>query len=502
MVLLLNILLISSCFMLVALAINTWKHLQINGMSGLFAMIVFFMVWVVGNLVEINASDFNWILWGRNVQQIGVFFTPLCSLIFSVGYTANRKLNKFVYIISVIEIISVILIFTDQYHHIMRERVVLQTDAVFGHAISVTSTKIGSVLVAFNFCVPLIALANFITFTRKVSGKLRRSLWLIIISIFLTFVVAVVQSTVLSQIGINIPIPVWNLPCVALIAYAVIKGGFIGVAPTALNKVFEVIDQGIIVLDENGKVIEHNRRASELMDDIGHSDSIKIGTDILALISGKNNPDEDSFSIDDLPAELNIAQKNRYISLVHHTLNAFRGKLVGYVLVLTDITYLKVRAEIDSLTGIYNREGMTNAFLDLQGQIESEAHLSAMIIDIDDFKKINDTYTHFGGDIILMDFVSTVQSLLSEKYFLGRLGGDEFVIVLPMEIEAVMTIAERLRKCISERSVQYLDHKIQYTISVGVASSVNTDCVLSDLLFKADLALYKAKHHGKNLVSM
>ena len=139
--------------MLIALAIRTGTNLKIIGMPALFAMIVFFMVWVIGNLVEVNSSEFHWMLWGRNIQQVGVFFTPLCTLYFSISYTANRRLGKVAYIISAIQVVSVFLIFTDQYHHIMRLSVLLQTDTVFGRAIAVRSTKIGSALVAFNFCI-------------------------------------------------------------------------------------------------------------------------------------------------------------------------------------------------------------------------------------------------------------------------------------------------------------------------------------------------------------
>jgi diguanylate cyclase (GGDEF)-like protein len=315
-----------------------------------------------------------------------------------------------------------------------------------------------------------------------------------------TFILSAVQSTLLS--GINIPIPVLNLPCVVLLSYVVLRGGFVGVVPTAFNKVFEVIDQGIVVVDENGKVVEHNRRASELMNDIAYSGCLKTGSDIMELVPGHQSALNAGFSIEGLPSELKNAQRDRYISLTCHPLEAFKGKRVGYVIVLTDITLLKVRAEIDSLTGSYNREGLTNAFLDLQNHTESNPFVSAMIIDMDNFKNINDTFGHSGGDVILRDFVSTAQALLSEKYFLGRLGGDEFVIVLSAEIEVAAAVAERLRKSVSERIVQYSNHKIQYTISVGVAACSNGECTLSELLHKADLALYNAKHQGRNLISI
>jgi diguanylate cyclase (GGDEF)-like protein len=501
MPLLTNILLIAAAFLLIALAIRTGKSIRTTGMPSLFAIIIAFSIWVVGNLIELNTSDIHWMLWGRNIQQIGVFFTPLFTLYFSIEYTANDRLRRYAFFISIIQVISVLLIFTDQFHHIMRESVSLQPDAVLGQAFVVRSTKIGSALVAFNFCIPLISIVNLIAFTRTVSAQLKRPLWLIIISMFVTFLVALVQSTLLCNLGIHIPIPVWNLPCLVVFSFAVLKDGFVGVTPTAFSKVFEVIDQGIIVVDAHGKVIEYNRRADELMNETVVTGGLDIGTNITAYITHETPSFADAFSIEGLPKELKNDQRNQYIALAYHTLTSPQGRLIGYVLVLTDITLLKVRAEIDSLTGSYNREGLVNAFADLCKDAEKEPFLSALIVDLDDFKQVNDTYGHLAGDVILCDFVGVAQSLLSEKRFLGRLGGDEFVVILPAETGEAMTLAETLRELVSSRAVPYLNNTIRYTISVGIAGSKNNEnCSLSDLLHRADLALYAAKHQGKNTV--
>ncbi len=115
-------------------------------------MIVFFLIWVIGNVIELNSSDFHWMLLGRNIEQIGVFFTPLCSLYFSIGYTSNKKLSVFAYLISILQLISVILIFTVSL--ITSCGSCCGTDKCFlGQSITVVSTKIGSALVAFNFCI-------------------------------------------------------------------------------------------------------------------------------------------------------------------------------------------------------------------------------------------------------------------------------------------------------------------------------------------------------------
>ncbi|HNW86085.1 MAG TPA: diguanylate cyclase [Candidatus Limiplasma sp.] len=502
MPLLTNILLITSLFLLIALSMRTGKSLRITGMPTLFSTIIFFSVWVGGNLVELNASNFPGMLLGRNIQQIGVFLTPLCTLYFSIDYTANRKLRIMAYLLTVIQVVSIILIFTDSYHHLMRSSVIMQTDPILGHVIVVQSTKVGLALVAVNFCIPLISMTNLIAFTRKVSAQFRRPLWLIIISIFATFVLAFLQSAVLCNLGIHIPIPVWNLPCLVLFSYAVLNEGFVGIAPTALSKVFEVIDQGIVVVNERGIVLELNRRACELMENLRLPGSLKPGTQIAEYLATGNAESQNPFQVEMLPTEIKNTKRNQYLALAYHALESHKGKRIGYVLVITDITLLKVRAEIDSLTGSYNREGMVNAYADLQKDAVRTPYLSALIVDMDDFKTVNDTYGHLGGDVVLCDFVGFVQSLLPEKCFLGRLGGDEFVVILPTEMKTAAEFAEMLRERVSQRTVAYRNDTIRYTASVGIASCKNEECSLSELLHKADLALYEAKREGKNAVHM
>lgn len=500
MALLQNILLIFSCIMLFVLAMRTGAKFSAAGAPALFAMIVFFMVWVIGDLMEVNTSTFQLMLLGRNIQQIGVFFTTLCTLYFSIDYTANDKLRKFANVAALIQAASVVLIFTDQSHHFMRKHVELQTDAVFGHALVVNSTTLGTILVAFNFCLPLIALTILLLFCRTISSSLRRPLRLIMLSVFLTVLVAVIQSTLLNSVGIIIPIPVLNLPCVVLLCFGVLRSGFLGLTPIAMNKVFEVIDQGIIVLDGTGKIIEFNRRAAELTYSVINSDSLRIGSDLSSfLFKTQEKPVNPAFSIDDFPTELTNRQRSVFLSLTHHALKTSGGNFMGYVLVLTDITLLKGRAEIDPLTGIYNREGLTNAFLCFRKDSENP-FVSAMVVDLDSFKNINDTYGHLGGDCILKDLVCAARALLSGNYAIGRLGGDEFVVLLSAAPEEAFSAAERLRQYIFERSVVYLNHKIKYTISVGVAGCNVQDGSLTDLLHKADLALYQSKQQGKNRV--
>ncbi len=97
-------------------------------------------------------------------------------------------------------------------------------------------------------------------------------------------------------------------------------------APTVLDKVFEVIEQGIIVVNERGIVAECNRRAAQLMGDMECLDDIKIGCDILDCIPAAENLRRDCFPIDELPTEIKSRQSNRYVSLVCHKLESARRR--------------------------------------------------------------------------------------------------------------------------------------------------------------------------------
>jgi diguanylate cyclase (GGDEF)-like protein len=83
-----------------------------------------------------------------------------------------------------------------------------------------------------------------------------------------------------------------------------------------------------------------------------------------------------------------------------------------------------------------------------------------------------------------MDLVGTVQTLIPGKFVLGRLGGDEFVVLISMGLEQAVSLGENLRKRIAERTVSYLNHSMQYTVSIGVSNCTGTECELSDLLHR------------------
>ncbi len=166
-------------------------------------------------------------------------------------------------------------------------------------------------------------------------------------------------------------------------------------------------------------------------------------------------------------------------------------------------TDLDHQANHDSLTGALNRRSCGVLFE--KAVAHSQRHqlpLSVLMIDLDEFKKVNDCLGHDFGDKVLCRFVAIAQQELREDDIFCRFGGEEFVAVLPnTSAEAALTVANRLRNAFAIHSAA-LDARKEHepfaiTVSIGVAE-LNQDEHFESLLRRADNALYQAKNNGRN----
>jgi diguanylate cyclase (GGDEF)-like protein len=165
---------------------------------------------------------------------------------------------------------------------------------------------------------------------------------------------------------------------------------------------------------------------------------------------------------------------------------------------------LKVLAETDSLTSLYNRRYLLEMSDRLYRQYaEDKTPLSVMMLDIDKFKHINDTYGHVSGDYVLVQIAQVLQESLSAECFICRYGGEEFVVLLPnMHQHQAVLIAEDIRQRVEKRHMVLADGQVvACTISLGVAElTVAKDHSFEQLLRRSDEALYMAKNSGRNRV--
>lgn len=165
---------------------------------------------------------------------------------------------------------------------------------------------------------------------------------------------------------------------------------------------------------------------------------------------------------------------------------------------------LRHLAAHDPLTGAYNRRAFVDAALREQARAARSGHgLSVLLLDLDRFKAVNDTYGHGAGDGVLVHFVQLLNQMLRASDILGRTGGEEFAVLLPQtDRAAARAIAERLRAAVEATPAPHAPHPIAITVSIGVAEVEPGEDGLDGALNRADRALYRAKDLGRNQVAV
>ncbi|MDZ7923960.1 MAG: diguanylate cyclase [Marinagarivorans sp.] len=191
-----------------------------------------------------------------------------------------------------------------------------------------------------------------------------------------------------------------------------------------------------------------------------------------------------------------------------------RGEITHVCLIIYDVTEvaanrlqlqranskLHIISQTDGLTGLLNRkyweEGLTHEFKRFQ---RYKHNCSLIMLDIDHFKRINDTYGHPAGDEIIRNTAQILKNNLRDIDICGRYGGEEFTVTLvDTNLDGAMLVAERLRAAIERNTIYYDEHVINYTISIGIAEIKDGTKSHTEWIEHADKGLYRAKRAGRN----
>jgi len=207
--------------------------------------------------------------------------------------------------------------------------------------------------------------------------------------------------------------------------------------------------------------------------------------------------------------EFTARHKHGHTFPVERTVSSFRLRGRWYAVgTLRDITkrvqsrqQLLELARTDGLTGLNNRKH----FFELAEREVTRAArygnpLTVLMIDLDHFKRVNDTYGHDAGDAVLRHFSQLMSEAMRDADILGRYGGEEFIVLMPQtDASQGREAGERLRRLVEESPTPWSGGSIHHTASIGLASSRSV-LALENLIKKADEAMYQAKHEGRNRV--
>ena len=161
-------------------------------------------------------------------------------------------------------------------------------------------------------------------------------------------------------------------------------------------------------------------------------------------------------------------------------------------------------ATMDELTGLFNRRYfMEQAEAQLRQATRYRKDFCFMMFDLDHFKKINDTHGHDVGDEVLRRVGQTLRQVMRGTDVFGRVGGEEFAVAMPeTNLEDARNVAERLREKFAQVRVQTWSEPVHFTVSIGISHLSSPETLLSQLIKRADEALYRAKDDGRNRVAV
>ena len=279
--------------------------------------------------------------------------------------------------------------------------------------------------------------------------------------------------------------------------------------PNAYYNVFEAADYPIMILSDSLDLVKANCVAQNFFGD---------------MIQGRYYVSLDRI-FDAYPEFTNtLLRKGRYsfkktirdeelyfiakLSRLHYKKSRHNEDL-GYLLMFTNetshikrIQNLEIESSVDPLTGSYNRRYFYKIaeYIAEKAKIEG-APLSIIMIDIDNFKHINDIYGHQAGDYVLKSLTSIVKKQLRENDIFSRFGGEEFIVLLPStKPDSAFAIASRICASVRESIIDYNGETIRLTISGGVTGTELMTLGIDDYIGIADKALYKAKENGRDKV--
>lgn len=454
---------------------------------------LFMILWAVSSFAEMLSDTFEMKVFWRNVTQIGVFMTPVATLMFILAYTDNLRrhagrIKQFAY---TYQAVAVLLILTDSLHHAARKSVSLTSQGLY-QAVVVVPTILGSILVAGNFVLMLASLVLIIIAAWGSLKSTRKQVYSVLFGIVVSVAYAFIK---VSNVQFLQSVPISGI--FAISGFLMLLGNnrydLLKLTPLAYEQTFRFLGDGIVVCTPQGQVIDANPAALSMFNTSleGVESMLRLSSSqwYELILAGKQS----NFS---------LQFTDRFFHADLYPITNKRMEPVGSVTLIKDNTMLEEqrlllteRAEKDGLTGLYNRQTFIER-VEVELVCATEAsHL--LYFDIDHFKKINDTYGHRAGDHVLSELGAMLTGWIEPQSIAGRFGGEEFAVFSSsIDSEQARLRSEEFRKLVAQHLFIHDGSELRVTISMGLASA---RAASFDRLYRlADTLLYQAKAEGRN----
>lgn len=510
------VLLLSGLMSTYALGIIWWKRKPIPGIIALMVFLIGTLVWALTYAMHWTESTMAGKSFWLDMTYLGVLSTPTAQFIFVLQYLgrANWLKKKRILFLAIEPVVTFIILLTDRYHNLFYGglRDPLQHQIYNGGVFFWIN-------VGYSYSIIIISLFIMTMAVFRRTGLYQKQALMILIGLSIPVIGNLVTFVGLNPFnGLDLP-PITFTFTGLFITFAILRYRLFDLVPIGRDVLVEHMQEGMLLVDTDQRLLDINPAAITLLR--LNSESL-LGKPIQQVVS--SYPELLPLFSQQPNQTVELALHHSPIQYIEVKTEEVKDKhdgLIGMLLICRDITRqkknemnlreqyeeitalqvsLSEQAIRDPLTGLYNRRYLQETLPRELAQAKRENQiLCVVMLDLDYFKKLNDTYGHPAGDEVLTQLGLHLQKNTRAGDVVVRFGGEEFLIVLPnTTLENALNRVEYWRTEFLAKKIQYEYIEMHSTFSCGISAYPNHGNMAEELITLADIALYQAKAAGRN----
>jgi diguanylate cyclase (GGDEF)-like protein/PAS domain S-box-containing protein len=491
--------------------VYSWRFRQTETGRAFLFLILCAFIWAFFFIFETAVTSLNGKIFFATIEFAGITFLPSAWVFLVLAYTGASSPHWHKPLILIIPALTNIVIWTNPLHHwFMGNPHINQPPVPFPVLAPDYQFWFYAVHAPASYIFLLIAIIMLVCSMFKMGEIYRTQTNLLLLAILMPSIADILYILGITPIkNYNYTTAVFSLSGLLLL-WTLFRFRFLDLLPLARDTVIDNLNDAIVMIDHKSRVVYANNAAQKFFDvsasAVGKTLS-ETHNEFLLRVDGLLQK-----NLSEMDIEIG-SPDSRYFDLRISPVINKRGLRIGSVTASHDITertrlfnQVQSISVQDSLTGIFNRRRFTEVLQQelLRIQRNPDISSSLAIIDLDNFKQINDTYGHSVGDQVLIAFTNSIKARLRKYDVFSRFGGDEFALLLiDVTREETLTILERLRVSVQNLRVPCSGHEIGITASFGIINTTQispASLEMEIILQLADQALYQAKQAGRNCV--
>jgi diguanylate cyclase (GGDEF)-like protein/PAS domain S-box-containing protein len=461
-----------------------------------------------------------------NFTYIGVVAVPSFFLLFALSFADRSQWSdpRLLLLLAIEPCVTLSLVWTNNFH-----RLVFQSlSIVVGNNVPWLLMEQGPwyfVNLVYSYIVLLASFFILVYGMIRSGPLLRRHYRVVLLAASLPWTLNIISEYSIGTSQFDLTPIAFGLSGI-LFTYSVIRNRFLNIIPVARSRIIESMSDGVLVLDVHNRIVDINPSMEKFLQ---ARPAFLLGRPASEVLKNWMDQNDILANPQETRTELRIPHDpSRYLDLRVSPLYSDDQRLNGRLMVFRDVTErkqvekqlrsandrlqsqlieigtlqskLRSQAIRDPLTNLFNRRYLDETFdRELARAAREKYPVCVMMLDIDHFKKVNDTYGHEAGDCILKALARTLSARNRRGDFVCRYGGEEFVIVMPnMDVKTAYQRAESLRTTLNSLYIPYGRFTLSITISMGIASYPSHGEDREAVLRAADRAMYAAKEAGRD----